>query len=233
MTVVPVTVASLVPAAPVLLPRLTGSRVPELEGLRSAVVTALAPLAGCELVVVVAPRVPGTLAGLGAPGPSPVAEPPSALLLGADEPSWPHELAAELLLTVTGYGGPRLGWSWGPELLAGPDEDERVRQLADLPGRVGLLLLADGSRTRGPRAPGGEDPRGEVVDAELEAALRQDRPAQAPDSEAVGATAAPATALLARLPGRTRVLHAAAPLGVGYLVALRAADGDRPHRTTS
>lgn len=221
----PVTVACLVPAAPVLLPRLAGTRVPELDEVRAAVGEALGRLRGCDLVVVVAPQVDGTLAGLGGPGPSPVQEPPSCLLLGADTPSWPHELAVELLTTVGGVDSARLGWSWGSGPVGGPDPDERFDQLDAMPGRVGLLLLADGSRTRGPRAPGGDDPRGEVVDAELVRALREGRAADVPDADAVGATAGPAVALLARFGGRTDVLHAAAPLGVGYLVGVREVPG--------
>jgi hypothetical protein len=212
---VPVRVACLVPAAPALLPALTGGHVPEVAALRAAVARALEHLVGLDLVVVVAPRTSGTLAGFGAPGPiepDPEAQAP---------PSWPHELATALLAGVPGAPPERLRWSWD-------DVDGHVgHRLGDwdaLPGAVGLLLLADGSRTRGPRAPGGDDPRGAVVDSELVAALHERRAPDVPDAAAVGATAGPAVALLSLLGdtgARTEVLHSDAPLGVGYLVAVR------------
>ena len=215
----PLDVVCLVPAAPLLLPRLTGGDVPEVAAVRAAVAVATAALTGLDEVVVVAEHVPGTLAGFGAPvrdGGSAPADAAPASGVGRGRPaSWPHELA-DALLDAAGARGVRrhLGWDEAP---------------ADLPARleasdrhVGLLLLADGSRTRGPRAPGGDDPRGEAVDVELAAALREGRPARTRDDVAVGATAAPAVALLAAAPGGpTTVLHDGAPLGVCYLVAVR------------
>jgi hypothetical protein len=204
---VPVAVACLVPAAPALLAGLTGARVPELAGVRAAVASALAALAGVDHLVVVAPRVPGTLAGFGAP-----AAPTTSSPLG----SWPHALAAVLLDSCRSTAGR----SW----LAWDEGAPAVRAAGAGAGSTGLLLLADGSRTRGPRAPGGQDPRGDVVDAELAAALREGRPPLAPDAEVVGATAGPAVQLLVDLTGRRAgavdLVYAGAPLGVGYLVAV-------------
>lgn len=221
----PVRVACLVPAAPVLLPALTGTDVPEVAAVRAAVTHALERLVGLDLVVVIAPHVAGTLAGFGAPAGA--ADPDGHLRTvrptrgDPAQPSWPHELAAELLAAVPGVPAERLWWSWDD---VAPDEGYRLDELRALPGAVGLLLLADGSRTRGPRAPGGDDPRGAVVDAELVDALREARSPDAPDAAAVGATAGPAVTLLSLLadaPSPTEVLHADAPLGVGYLVAVR------------
>lgn len=207
-------VVCLVPAAPALLPRLTGTRVPEVAPVRAAVAEALGALVDLDRVVVVSEDVPGTLAGLGAPAP------------GGDAPgpgrgTWPGELADALLDASPGAPPSRARehrtWSDGTVDLAA--------ELDAAPDRVGLLLLADGSRTRGPRAPGGEDPRGDVVDAELVAALRQGRVADVPDALEVGATAGAAVTLLAGAPGGpTRVLHHEAPLGVAYLVAVRRRD---------
>ncbi len=209
-------VVCLVPAAPALLPRLTGTRVPEVAPVRSAVAEALGALVALDRVVVVSEDVPGTLAGVGAPG-------PLAPARGVDGPgpghrTWPRELADELLDASQGAGAPpvREHRTW-----AGVTAD-LTAELDAAPGRVGVLLLADGSRTRGPRAPGGEDLRGDAVDAELVAALEQGRTAEVPDAPLVGATAAAAVALLAAAPGGpTRVLHHGAPLGVAYLVAVR------------
>ncbi len=213
----PVDVACLVPSAPLLLPRLTGDRVAtETSAVREAVDAALGALAGLDRLVVVAPAVTGTLDGFGGRA---SARPPRDV---PPEGSWPHQLAAELLAGLPGLP-PVTAWADAPG--AGLD----LEALSGSPLRTGLLLLADGSRTRGPRAPGGEDVRGDVVDAELEAALREQRTAEVPEAAAVGATAGPAVALLAALARRersaggtprTQVLLAAAPAGVGYLVAV-------------
>ena len=217
MGAVPVDVACLVPSAPLLLPRLTGDRVAaETATVRAAVATALRALAGPDRLVVVAPDVPGTLDGFGgraAPAAPRDVPPPG---------SWPWALAAELLAGVPGLAP--VG-AWEHEA-----RDVDLVALAASPLRTGLLLLGDGSRTRGPRAPGGDDPRGLRVDDELAAALRGQRAADVPDAAAVGATAGPAVDLLARLAqdeaarggsARTEVLLAEAPAGVGYLVAIQ------------
>lgn len=214
-------VVCLVPAAPVLLPRLTGWRVPEVAAVRASARQAVESLAGLDRVVVVTEDVPGTLAGFGSTtdgSPASTVGPtggPGAPEVPADL-SWPRELADALLYGTVAETPVREHRSWG-----GPTED-LVQELDGAPERVGLLLLADGSRTRGPKAPGGQDPRGDTVDAELVLALQQGRPADAPDAAAVGATAVDAVSLLAAAPGGpTVLLHQEAPLGVCYLVAVR------------
>ena len=224
---VPVTVACLVPAAPLLLPRLTGSRVPEAEAVRAAVTAVLGALTGLDRLLVVAPSVPGTLAGFGAPE---VPGAPGAPRFPAPLGSWPHALAQALLDDVAGSPADRTWLTWDDvdQVSGSAGSVGSARSVASAGpaagDRTGLLLLADGSRTRGPRAPGGDDPRGEGVDAELVAALRAGRPPVVPDADAVGATAGPAVRLLVELtagrPGAVDVLHADAPLGVFYLVAL-------------
>ena len=114
---------------------------------------------------------------------------------------------------------------------------ERLLDEGHAPGRTASLLLADGSLTRGARAPGGEDPRGAAVDAELAAALRERRAAHVPDADAVGAAAGPRSPCWPAWPrarppaGPTQVLHDEAPLGVGYLVAVLG--GAPPVRTVT
>ncbi len=227
----PLTVVCLVPAAPALLPRLTGDHVPEVEAVRLATGQALGELVGLDRVVVLAEPLLGSLAGFGAPDPG--ASKPHRPPLHPTLPdlSWPHELADALLDAVRGAPAAREHRGWAD---AGPDLSAEI---GTSPLRTGLLLLADGSRTRGPRAPGGQDERGELVDAELVAALREGRAADVPDAAAVGATAGPAVALLAHGSGSgsgsgpagsggtaTRLLHHRAPLGVCYLVAVRRLD---------
>jgi hypothetical protein len=216
---VTVSAACLVPAAPVLLPWVAGTRVPEVQPVRDAVVTALDLLDGCDRVVLVAHERTGTLAGFGSVLPAPV---PSRA-----RGSWPHELGHALLDSRPGHPAMpdwrpgREETSWGRvdgDLAGWLTEQQRVR------ARTGLLLLADGSRTRGPRAPGGDDARGETVDRALAAAVRGHRRVSARarrTAPEVGADACDAVDLLALLQGREppRLLLAAAPLGVGYLVA--------------
>ncbi|WP_336923113.1 hypothetical protein [Aquipuribacter sp. SD81] len=215
----PVAAACLVPAAPVLLPWLTGTDVPEVEPVRAAVTRALDVLDDCDRVLLVAHERAGTLAGFGSVLPSPV---PSRA-----RGSWPHELAHALLDSRPGH--PAMpDWRPGREETSWPrvagDPAGWLAQQDAVRARTGLLLLADGSRTRGPRAPGGEDPRGGVVDRALAAAVRGHRRVSTRArraAPAVGADACDAVDVLAAVGGRRPpVLHLAdAPLGVGYLVA--------------
>lgn len=246
---VPVVAACLVPAAPALLPELTGGEVPELAAVRAAVSQATAVLrgdaglgpGGPDLVLVLAAATAASLAGFGAPPPAaagrggPELSGVSRQLVGA--PGWQYELAARLLTDAdpgperAGAGGRGAGWAggrgpawagaveWADWGEVDADVGAWVGGVATDPRRTVLLLLADGSRTRGVRAPGGNDPRGLAVDEELLAAVRARRPAVVPDARAVGATAGAAVAVFAALTGGTvRVLHQDAPLGVGYLV---------------
>ena len=214
----PFAAACLLPSAPALLPELTGTEVPEVGPLRAAVRDAVAGLvASCTSVVVATTSVPGSLDGFGRPVP----------LLRAPSGSWTEDLASRLCDLAAGEPypvHPRVlpsgvdqvpGWLAAEE--AGPRFDDH--------GGTGLLVLADGSTTRGRRAPGGDDPRGALVDEELAAALFAGRPPvlDADVLTATGCTGAPGVgvlaALVARAPDRCAVAYAAAPLGVGYLVA--------------
>jgi hypothetical protein len=104
-------------------------------------------------------------------------------------------------------------------------------RLADSAGRVGMLVMGDGSACRGPGAPGYDDPAAEPFDAAAAdalgkadaQALRAIDPAlaerlrvtgRAPWQVLAGATAA-ATASLTD----AELLHHEAPYGVAYLVA--------------
>lgn len=98
--------------------------------------------------------------------------------------------------------------------------------------RVGVLVLAEGSASRGPASPGGGSPEAEDLDAALAAALRAGDPAALCQAVALDAstadrllfTAGPALLALEELtspapPVRAELLLDTAPLGVGYLVA--------------
>lgn len=95
-----------------------------------------------------------------------------------------------------------------------------------LPEADSLLVVADGSATRTPKAPGGFDPRAEGFDASVVEALRTaDTHALAGLDEELAtelwAAGTAAWRALAGVPGpwRSEVLYADAPHGVGYVVA--------------
>ncbi|MDP9182026.1 MAG: hypothetical protein M3P04_04535 [Actinomycetota bacterium] len=95
-----------------------------------------------------------------------------------------------------------------------------------LPEADSLLVVADGSAKRTPKAPGGFDPRAEGFDAGVVEALRAaDAAALAALDEDLAtdlwAAGAAAWRALAGVPGpwRGEVLYADAPHGVGYVVA--------------
>ena len=213
----PFAAACLVPPAPALLPELTGSHVPEVEPLRQAVREAVAwLLARSAAVVVATTAAPGSLDGFGRPVP----------LLREPSGSWTHDLGSLLCDRV--MGAP---YALRTEVL--PLGVEQVESWLDVQDNrraggstaPGLLVLADGSTTRGRRAPLGDDPRGSLVDEELRSALAAGRPPVLEDDvvTVTGCTGGPGVAVLAALAARTRqrctVPYADAPLGVGYLVA--------------
>jgi hypothetical protein len=205
--------AAFVPAAPLLLPALGGGPAE----LRSACRQAVGVLGGVDRIVVLGAGRPGgwrtgsvDATGWGAPG-EPSADPlplPLAVgssLLGAR----PHELLA----------------------VPGPAE------LLDRQRRTGVLVVADGTAKRTEKAPGHFDLRAEGFDQAVESAVCEGDPAAlAALDEALagqllvdGLAAWRACAELAErevvLGGGAphgwagEVIYAAAPFGVGYLVA--------------
>lgn len=222
------------PSPPLLVPEVAAGAAVELEPLRAAcrealeVVRASAPdllvlVGGGPETLAVGPGDHGSLAGYGVGltvplgpvvcGGAPVL--PLSLTVGA----W--------LLRDAGWEGPRQGLVVGE--TAGPEDLRRAgEELRALPGRVALLVLADGTACRTPGAPGALDPRAAGVDAALARAL-----ARADPSALTGLDAGLAAEL--RLAGRaafavlghaaeggawrSRLHHDSAPYGVGYLVA--------------
>jgi len=140
------------------------------------------------------------------------------------------------LLDQAGYAGPRL--------LEAVGYDEPAagcvalgEQIAASGGRVGLLIMADGSARRGPRAPGYLDERAAAFDAAVEDAVRDGDlgallgidPVLAGELLAAGR---PAWQVLAgaapeRPPG-AEILYSDDPFGVAYLVAWIPGQGRRP-----
>jgi hypothetical protein len=131
------------------------------------------------------------------------------------------------LLDQAGYAGPRR------LLTVSQDEPPAAcrqlgEEIAAAAARTGLLVMADGSARRGPRAPGHFDARAAAFDAEVERAVRAaDLQALAAIDPALArelmATGRPAWQVLA---GATRpaalradVLYSGDPFGVMYLVA--------------
>ncbi|GEM_PF-4749444 len=171
--------------------------------------------------MIAARREVGTLSGFGAP-----IAPWPGLPLAA---GWPHELGARLLSAA--------GLVAGLEVSVVPDLPSDATALAAALGvtdsRTVVLVLADGSTTRGPRAPGGEDPLGAVFDTEIGHALQsgcvlgldQDM------ARALGCRGLGGIALFTALPVagtgpdpaayEAELRYEEAPIGVGYFVAVR------------
>jgi hypothetical protein len=245
--------AALCPSPPLLARELTG-RDPVVPELRQACAEAVRRLVGSEpdVIAVVGPapvtaRWPvdgrldlsafavaaGTAEAPGAAEARGAAEAPGAQARppGSHVPlPLPLPLALGLgarLLDQAGYAGARV--------LEAVGDDEPTagcvalgQQIAASSGRVGLLIMADGSARRGPRAPGYLDERaapfdaaveGAVCDGDLDALLDID-PALARELLAAGRPAwqVLAGALSRPLPG-VEILYSGDPFGVAYLVA--------------
>ncbi|MBO0820616.1 MAG: hypothetical protein J2P26_07165 [Nocardiopsaceae bacterium] len=143
-----------------------------------------------------------------------------------------------MLLDEAGYTGTRLLQA----VASGAEPEECLAlgaALADRADRTGLLVVGDGTARRTPKAPGHFDQRAAGFDAAAERALRSGDlaslagldPRLAAELMATGRAAwqvlagamSPRPASPGRPPGppaRGEVLYAAAPFGVGYLVAV-------------
>jgi hypothetical protein len=219
--------AALCPAAPLLVRELTGATLilPELRAACQAATGRLLGAAPDVIVVVGAgPRTQDwdgasalDVASFGGPAGAAAGTPglPVPLGLGAR------------LLDEAGYAGPRrlaaIGADETPAACAAAGQ-----QISQASGRVGLLVMADGSARRGRRAPGYLDERSAGFDGEVERAFREG------DLKALGdVDAGLALELMAQ--GRAawqvmagalagsdtdvEVLYADDPFGVAYLVA--------------
>lgn len=226
--------AAVCPSPPLLVPQVAAGAAAELDDLRTACDGAVEAMlaAGPDLVVLlgdgeetvaVGPGDSGSLAGFGVDLTVPLgprvctgsALLPLSLTVGA----W--------LLARSGWTGDVQGLSVAAD-LAPPGCAEAGAELRALPGRVGLLVLADGSAKRTPKAPGALDPRAEPFDRALAEALAAPDPATlaqldqqlAADLWVGGRTA---LAVLGHATAGDRwqaeLLHEGAPYGVAYLVS--------------
>ncbi len=214
--------AVVCPHPPLLVPTVAAGAAPELDDLRTACAEAIRALGGADRLVVVGGG-EVTRAFLGDAGGS-LAPYGVDMTIGGGLPVLP------LSLTIG-------RWLLGRE----PDGFQEVvadeppaacfelgRSLAAGSGRLGLLVMGDGSARRGTKAPGYLDPRAEpfdeavaralaAADAEALAALE---PGQAAELLVAGRAAWQVLAGAAEKAGLTgRLLVREAPYGVAYFVA--------------
>ncbi len=233
-----ITGAAVCPAAPLLARELTG-RDPVIPELRQACAAAVDRLVRSrpEVIAVVGParrtaiwpaagrlRLASFAPAVGGPVPAQALPLPLPLGLGAR------------LLDEGGYRGRRLLRSIGAD-EPGPACLRLGAGLRDPGGRVGLLVMADGSACRTVRAPGYLDPRAAPFDAALEQAVRGgDLSAlQAMDEslarEVLASGRAAWQVLAGAMPGHgaaAEVFYSDAPFGVFYLVAWLAGSARGP-----
>ncbi|MEP7092184.1 MAG: hypothetical protein ABI776_18930 [Nocardioidaceae bacterium] len=159
---------ALVPHPPLLLRELGGAQDPVAD-LRAAVLAAVrAVTAGAEEVVVVGPAA--------ATGGWDVAEPFDVRRYGATGER-PARRGLPLSLGVGRRVLGEAGWTGPVELVAvasdasTPDLEALADRLADRPGRTALLMLGDGSASRGEGAPGYLDERAFPFDDALARSL--------------------------------------------------------------
>ena len=244
--------AALCPSPPLLVRELTGTD-PVVADLRDACANAVHALLAArpDVIVVVGPG-PDTTAwpadsrlNIAAFGGRPV-QPADARAQAAPPAGHPVSPAGNAARAAparpgsvplaVGLGGYLLDQAryTGPRRLHSVSEDDQPadclrlgKEIGDTAERTGLLVMADGSARRGPRAPGHLDERAEAFDAEVERALRAgDLQALAAVDPALArelvATGRPAWQVLAGATHDTAltgdVMYAGDPLGVMYVV---------------
>jgi hypothetical protein len=189
---------AFVPSAPLLLPALGGGP----EELRSACHQAISVL-GHDIVVLGGASPAGWRTGT------------------VDATPWgaPGVAAAEPLPLPLAVGSALLGDR--PHRLLAVDGTAVV-----LPPDSSVLVVGDGTARRTEKAPGHYDPRAEPLDTQVAEALRDGRPEGLLVDEVLAAELLVAGAAVWRTvaatvaePVSAELLYAAAPFGVGYVVA--------------
>ncbi|GAA1923441.1 class III extradiol dioxygenase subunit B-like domain-containing protein [Streptomyces sodiiphilus] len=231
--------AAVCPCPPLLVPEVAAGAAPELEPVRRSCAEALGVLAAARLdrLLVIGP------AGPDEAGPAPAGTPGSfrgfgvdlTVRLGSgDAPPGGRELPASL--AVGAWLLEHVGWSAAPvdglaidRTMSTGDCVATGRDIASRAGRLGLLVMGDGSICRSLTAPGHLDERAAGFDAAVARALGDaDTAALAaldpgPAAE-LGAEGRPCWQVLAgagegvRLAGQ--LLHDEALYGVAYLTAV-------------
>lgn len=219
---------ALSPSAPVLVPELAGTAAAEVAGIREAAIEAASTLPDQWIAVGVGPgellitRARGTFAGYGA-------DVPVSLCPEQFGPVTPMPLCALFAGWLRGQANPDAAVSVRvhPQDLGADEAVARGRLLRELIDAdtepIGVLVVADGLKTLGPSAPGGEDLDSGAVQAALDDALAAgDTAALARLPEGIeGRVAYQVLAGLAGPgPRSARELIRGAPYGVGYFVGL-------------
>jgi hypothetical protein len=215
---------AICPPTPLLARELTG-RDPVAGDLRLASAEAVARLAGSGADVIAVVGAASRTASWPVDGRLDLAAFAPALRR-VPGPSLPVPLGlGSRLLDEAGYRGPRVLQSVG-RAEPGPACLRLGEAVGGLAGRVGLLVMADGSACRSLRAPGYLDPRAAGFDAVLERAVRDGEPGALRDideglARELLAAARPAWQVLAgAVPGRVpaEIFYCDDPFGVFYLV---------------
>jgi hypothetical protein len=217
------TAAAVCPHPPLLVPEVACGAAPELDPLRAACAEAVRRLAAaCDAIVVVGSG-PGTRDfGPGAAG--------SLRPYGADVAVGDGPAVLPLSLTIGRWllGARPAGHRAVAQDAPAGSCARLGAELGALAGRIGLLVMGDGSACRTERAPGYLDARAAGFDAEVARALAEadTRALAALDpalaAELLAAGRAPWQVLAgAARDGRftAELLADEAPYGVGYLVA--------------
>jgi aromatic ring-opening dioxygenase LigB subunit len=220
--------AAVCPHPPLLVPEVASGAAPELDDLRAACDEAVRRLtdAGPELLVVVGgDRHTRDYGSDAAGGLRPYG---LDLTIGTGEPVLPLSLTIGRWLLTRGNDPGRTRFQ-GVAADAPAQECLRLgRRLAESAGRVGLLVMGDGTACRTQKAPGYLDARAEPYDIAVARALAD------ADTSAL-ARLDPRTSRELRVAGRaawqvlagaagagrftTDLLAAEAPYGIGYVVA--------------
>ncbi len=227
--------AALCPHPPLLVPQVAGSASAELDDCRAACAAALADLAAAapDLLVVVGGGSGGRTHPTGARGSLRPFGVPLDVTLGPPRPEAEpaRPLSLPLSLTVGAWLLHEASWHTpveGLQVDEHADVDACLAEGGSLPARAGrtaLLVMADLSARRAPRAPGHLDPRSVPLDDKVEAALLT---ADIGALAGIDATVADAVLMAGRaplqvlagagFPGPGRLLWAGDPYGVRYLV---------------
>ncbi|HET7477328.1 MAG TPA: hypothetical protein VFJ97_15070 [Dermatophilaceae bacterium] len=247
--------AVVVPGAPALVPELMGAAAGELSQLRGAAIRALSQLTGRLLVTRREGPVRLVVLGPGRDGSHDPRGEVSFVQFGKDvrvpplaRDVPPASVNLPTSVMVVRYLVSRVGrapdrptgeafdgahvqglWAGAEWLTGGPVRAAEVgRELRVDPRPVGLVLVADGATSHGPKAPRAEDSRAGPSDAAIWSALASGEPAALRDADLalsahLGATG-PAMwpALIAACAGRrfhAELLWQGAPYGVGWAVA--------------